>query len=138
MKSNIQKVYSKLPKTELSVQKVELGITDDLRKYPKGFSKYESEGNGLVSKANKVKEELKENCSSIQFTKDPYEAAKDAHAIAILTEWDEFRDLDYEKIFASMEKPAFIFDGRDLLDHEKLFKIGFNVAAVGKPLMTHF
>jgi len=60
MKSNIQKVYSKLPKQELSVQKVELGITDDLRKYPKGFSKYESEGNGLVSKANKVKEELKE------------------------------------------------------------------------------
>ena len=60
MKSNIQKVYSKLPKTELSVQKVELGITDDLRKYPKGFLKYESEGNGLVSKANKVKEELKE------------------------------------------------------------------------------
>ncbi len=60
MKSNIQKVYSKLPKQELSVQKVELGLTDDLRKYPKGFSKYESEGNGLVSKANKVKEELKE------------------------------------------------------------------------------
>jgi|TARA_R110000764_G_scaffold236234_1_gene331253 hypothetical protein len=60
MKSNIQKVYSKLPKQELSAQKVELGLTDDLRKYPKGFSKYESEGNGLVSKANKVKEELKE------------------------------------------------------------------------------
>ncbi len=85
-----------------------------------------------------AKEELKENCSSIQFTKDPYEAAKDAHAIAILTEWDEYKDLDYEKIFDSMEKPAFIFDGRDLLDHGKLFKIGFNVAAVGKPLMTHF
>ena len=60
MKSNIQKVYSKLPKQELSAHKVELGLTDDLRKYPKGFSKYESEGNGLVSKANKVKEELKE------------------------------------------------------------------------------
>ena len=60
MKSNIQKVYNKLPKQELSAQKVELGLTDDLRKYPKGFSKYESEGNGLVSKANKVKEELKE------------------------------------------------------------------------------
>ncbi len=85
-----------------------------------------------------AKEELKEDCSSIHFTKDPYEAAKDAHAIAILTEWDEYKNLDYEKIFVSMEKPAFIFDGRDLLDHEKLFKIGFNVSAVGKPLMTHF
>ena len=85
-----------------------------------------------------LKPYLKEDISSIQFTENPYEAAKDAHAIAILTEWDEYRELDYEKIYASMEKPAFIFDGRDILDHEKLFKIGFNVSSIGKPLMKHF
>jgi UDPglucose 6-dehydrogenase len=85
-----------------------------------------------------LKPYLKEVLSSVQFTEDPYEAAKDSHAIAILTEWDEYRDLDYKKIFGSMEKPAFIFDGRDILDHEKLFKIGFNVSAIGKPLMKHF
>jgi UDPglucose 6-dehydrogenase len=85
-----------------------------------------------------LKPYLKEVLSSVQFTEDPYEAAKDSHAIAILTEWDEYRDLDYKKIFESMEKPAFIFDGRDILDHEKLFKIGFNVSSIGKPLMKHF
>ncbi len=85
-----------------------------------------------------LKPYLKEDISSVQFTENPYEAAKDAHAIAILTEWNEYRDLDYKKIFELMEKPAFIFDGRDILDHEKLFKIGFNVSAIGKPLMKHF
>jgi UDPglucose 6-dehydrogenase len=85
-----------------------------------------------------LKPYLKDAQSSVLFTEDPYEAAKDAHAIAILTEWDEYRDLDYKKIFESMEKPAFIFDGRDILDHEKLFKIGFNVSSIGKPLMKHF
>jgi len=43
-----------------SKERVDLNLTDDLRKYPKGFTKYESEGKGLVSKANRVKEELKE------------------------------------------------------------------------------
>lgn len=85
-----------------------------------------------------LKPYLEEDISSIQFTEDPYEAAKNAHAIAILTEWDEYRELDYEKIYASMEKPAFIFDGRDIMDHEKLFNIGFNVSSIGKPLMKHF
>lgn len=65
--------------------------------------------------------------------KDPYEAAKGAHAIAIMTEWDEFKDYDYEKMYATMSKPAFVFDGRNILDHEKLLKIGFGVYAIGKP-----
>ena len=43
--------------------------------------------------------------------RDPYEACKDAHALAIMTEWDEFKAYDYEKIYSSMMKPAFIFDG---------------------------
>jgi len=64
---------------------------------------------------------------------DPYEAVKDAHAIAIMTEWDEFKSYDYKKMFESMAKPAFIFDGRILLDHKKLLDIGFEVYAIGKP-----
>lgn len=63
---------------------------------------------------------------------DPYAAAKGAHAICIMTEWDEFKTYDYEKIYADMVKPAFIFDGRNILDHEKLRKIGFEVYAIGK------
>jgi len=62
-----------------------------------------------------------------------YKAVENAHALCILTEWDEFRDLDYQKIYNSMAKPAFVFDGRNIVDVEKLEKIGFEVFAIGKP-----
>jgi len=73
----------------------------------------------------------------ISYETDPYKAAEGAHAIAILTEWKEFRDLDFEKLYASMEKPAFIFDGRNLLDHQKVFEIGFNVYPLGQKALSH-
>ena len=50
-----------------------------------------------------------------------------AHAIAIMTEWGEFKTLDYQKIYDSMTKPAFVFDGRNILDTAKLTRIGFEV-----------
>uniref|UniRef100_A0A1I7XXL1 UDP-glucose 6-dehydrogenase n=1 Tax=Steinernema glaseri TaxID=37863 RepID=A0A1I7XXL1_9BILA len=62
---------------------------------------------------------------------DPYEAAKDAHAIVVLTEWDEFKTYDYQKIYDAMKHPASVFDGRLLLDHSALREIGFRVFAVG-------
>jgi UDPglucose 6-dehydrogenase len=74
---------------------------------------------------------------NVSFELDPYAAAKDAHAIAILTDWAQYVDLDYEAIYKSMVKPAFIFDGRNILDHKKLYDIGFNVYAIGKPPLTH-
>ncbi|HHN48662.1 MAG TPA: UDP-glucose 6-dehydrogenase [Bacteroidales bacterium] len=63
---------------------------------------------------------------------DPYEACTDAHAIAILTEWDEFTTYDWQRIYESMKKPAFLFDGRNILDHKQLRTIGFKVYAIGK------
>ena len=72
------------------------------------------------------------------FDPDPYKAAEGAHAIAIITEWDVYRDLDYERIFKSMVQPAFIFDGRNILDHKRLFEMGFNVIAIGKAPLKHF
>ncbi|PKI77954.1 hypothetical protein CRG98_001574 [Punica granatum] len=65
---------------------------------------------------------------------DPYQAARDAHGLCILTEWDEFKRLDYEKIYESMRKPAFVFDGRNVVDAEKLRELGFIVYSIGKPL----
>lgn len=65
---------------------------------------------------------------------DAYVATKDAHGICILTEWDEFKTLDYQRIFDSMQKPAFVFDGRNILNLDKLRKIGFIVYSIGKPL----
>ena len=65
--------------------------------------------------------------------KDAYEATAGAHAIAIVTEWDEFKTLDYAKIYAGMPKPAFFFDGRNIVDLAALRKIGFRASGIGKP-----
>ncbi len=61
-----------------------------------------------------------------------YQAAQGAHALAIATEWDEFKALDFKKIYRSMSKPAFVFDGRNILDLVKLRKIGFRASGIGK------
>lgn len=71
------------------------------------------------------------NAKYISSYQDPYEACKDAHAIAVLTEWDEFREYDWEKIYNNMLKPAFVFDGRNILDAKKLREIGFQYQAIG-------
>ena len=63
-------------------------------------------------------------------------AAEDAHAIAVMTEWDEFKDQDFESIYKSMMKPAFVFDGRNVLDIEKLSGIGFEIEGIGKSQST--
>jgi UDPglucose 6-dehydrogenase len=63
---------------------------------------------------------------------EPYSTMEDAHAIAILTEWDQFRDYDWERIFNAMKKPAFLFDGRNILNHKKLKEIGFVSYQIGK------
>jgi len=68
----------------------------------------------------------------LDFTPDPIVAAHQAHGIAILTEWDEFRHLDWKLIHGHMFKPAFLFDGRNLLDHAALRDLGFKIYAVGK------
>lgn len=72
-----------------------------------------------------------ENRASIGVGVDPYEVCKGAHAIAVLTEWDEFKDYDWERIYDGMLKPAKVFDGRNLLDAERLRSIGFIVESIG-------
>lgn len=74
----------------------------------------------------------------VSFEDDPYKAADGCDAIAVMTEWDVYKGLDFERIYESMTKPAFIFDGRNILDHQKLYYIGFNVFPIGKPALTHF
>lgn len=68
----------------------------------------------------------------VSIASDPYSAVQEAHALVVCTEWDEFVTLDYQRIYNSMKKPAFIFDGRLILDHAKLVKIGFQVEVIGK------
>jgi len=73
-----------------------------------------------------------ENKKRVSVVDDPYKAVKNAHAIAILTEWDEFKEYDWNRIYNSMLKPAFVFDGRNILDKDKLEKIGFVYQGIGK------
>lgn len=61
-----------------------------------------------------------------------YEATRGAHALAVVTEWDEFKQLDYAKIFGEMQQPAFVFDGRNILDLPRLRQIGFRASGIGK------
>lgn len=68
----------------------------------------------------------------IHIHNEPYSAMENAHAVAILTEWDEFKTYDWKKVFNSMKKPAHIFDGRAILDISELKKIGFVTYCVGR------
>ena len=68
----------------------------------------------------------------VRFCTDAYEATKDAHAVLILTEWDAFKALDYQRIFEQMQQPAFLFDGRNIVDLEAMRAIGFEASGIGK------
>jgi len=87
---------------------------------------------------NNAKKDLQKADDTVEYIEDPYKAVKGCDAIAVLTEWEIYKHLDYLKIYKLMRKPAFIFDGRNILDHEKLFALGFNVYPIGKPPMKHF
>jgi UDPglucose 6-dehydrogenase len=69
---------------------------------------------------------------SITVHTSPYPAMDQAHAIALLTEWDEFKTYDWKKIYNNMHKPAFIFDGRNILNAKELIEIGFTYKGIGK------
>ena len=73
----------------------------------------------------------KENASFLQTNEDPYKTLEGAHAVAVLTEWDEFKSYNWQAIYDSMQKPAFVFDGRNILDKQKLEAIGFVYSAIG-------
>ena len=70
--------------------------------------------------------------SRLTIADDVYEACDRAHAVVLLTEWDEFKSLDFARIYAAMPKPAFFFDGRNLLDLAQLRAIGFKAFGIGR------
>jgi UDPglucose 6-dehydrogenase len=75
-----------------------------------------------------------EKNQNLVVAKSALEACQGAHAVAVLTEWDEFKTLDFKKVQAGMQKPAFIFDGRNILPHALLRQMGFRIFAIGKSL----
>lgn len=73
-----------------------------------------------------------ENRRLVKVVNDSYEASVSAHAVVVLTEWDEFRSSDWKRIYSNMYKPAFVFDGRSLLDRQQLMEQGFVVYSIGR------
>lgn len=72
-----------------------------------------------------------DNRRMVTVVSDPYEATKQAHAVAILTEWDEFKTYDWGRIYEGMYKPAFVFDGRNVLELRKIIEVGFKYRPIG-------
>jgi UDPglucose 6-dehydrogenase len=65
------------------------------------------------------------------FANDQYEALKDADALLILTEWNEFRNPDFE-IVKKMLKSNLIFDGRNVFEPDKMKELGFKYISIGR------
>ena len=85
-----------------------------------------------------ARRELARHGELVLFEDDPYKAVAGADAVAVLTDWRQFAELDWARVFSLMRKPAFLFDGRNCLDHQALFDLGFHVRAIGKAPMSHF
>ncbi|MDP6858695.1 MAG: nucleotide sugar dehydrogenase [Verrucomicrobiales bacterium] len=85
--------------------------------------------------SNKIYDDLEtdEENPNIIICSNPNQTFEKAQAIVALTEWDEFTDIDFEAAYQAMQKPAWIFDGRNILDHKKLAEIGFKIRSIGKP-----
>jgi UDPglucose 6-dehydrogenase len=99
-------------------EKAELIITD-----PKAINNAKIDLNGI---------------NGITYEQDPYQAAAGCDALAVMTEWKLYTELDYNRIYNAMTKPAFVFDGRNILDHKGLYEIGFNVFPIGRTPLTHY
>src|SRR5690554_8131728 len=72
-----------------------------------------------------------ENRRLVKVVNDPYKACHQAHAVAVLTEWDEFKTYNWQKIYGNMYKPAFVFDGRNILNKEAMEGLNFNYYGIG-------
>lgn len=86
-----------------------------------------SDANGVLSPADELVIE-----NNVVVESDCYSTSSGSHAIAVMTEWDEFKSLDFERVYTSMHKPAFVFDGRGILDSKQLTSIGFEFHSIGR------
>lgn len=109
-------------------------VADDLINEQAKISVYDPKvsRNKMLADLNYLESRSEEdNVNAVNVFDNAYEACENSHAIAILTEWDEFKTYDWEKIYESMHKPAFIFDGRNVLNGKELESIGFVYSNIG-------
>ncbi|KRD63910.1 UDP-glucose 6-dehydrogenase [Flavobacterium sp. Root935] len=109
-------------------------VADDLINEQAKISVYDPKvsRNKMLSDLNYLETRIEaENSNALNVFDNAYEACKNSHAIAVLTEWDEFTTYDWKKIYDSMHKPAFVFDGRNILNGKELESIGFVYNGIG-------
>lgn len=112
-------------------------ILKDLKQVSKGLFNCDCHGSSNQSKSSCEEAQITfcpvtEGLGTITIHRDPYSATSKAHAVAILTEWDEFKTYNWQSIYNKMKKPAFLFDGRNILNHKELRDIGFHTYQIGK------
>ena len=83
----------------------------------------------MLFRSNRHKQLVENNVTTVS---DAYQASDGAHALVVLTEWDEFTKLDMQRVYLQMHRPAFVFDGRNVLNAKALSEIGFEVHGIGR------
>ncbi len=108
--------------------------TDDIRFAPaiELIKRLQAEGAKLCAYDPEAMPRTKAVFPSLRYAADAYETAKDADALMIVTEWDQFKNLDWQRIHDSMARPL-LLDGRNLLDPAKMKAIGFEYHSMGRP-----
>lgn len=136
-----QNFVKKVKNTLKTVKDKKIGVlglsfkpnTDDMRFAPSVYIIQELQKENAKIKVYdpEAMEKAKQILNDVEFCKDPYEAAKDADALLILTEWNEFKELDLKKIKSLLKNPV-IIDGRNIYNPEELRKEGFTYISIGR------
>ena len=131
-------IEKKVFKRKYKIQRID-GLPENKVTPPEEVYKRIKKENNAIGEARAINSDLNyfksrsedENTKHLRTEISPYNAMEGAHAIAVLTEWDEFKSYDWQRIYKSMQKPAFIFDGRNVLDRKALETIGFIYKGIG-------
>ncbi|MFA5356558.1 MAG: UDP-glucose/GDP-mannose dehydrogenase family protein [Candidatus Omnitrophota bacterium] len=107
--------------------------TDDIRNAPSIdiIKALQSEGARIRVYDPSAMKKARELLSKVSFCKDPYEACRGSDCLLIVTEWDEFKELDFLKVKKMLKRP-FIIDGRNIYEPERLSRMGFTYAGIGR------
>lgn len=109
--------------------------TDDMRNAPsiELIQALQKEGAKIKAYDPQGMDNTKKMVKDITFCEDAYTLAKGCDCLLLVTEWDEFKDLDFEKIKKFMNHPV-IFDGRNFYHDKELEKLGFEYHGIGRPV----
>ncbi|MBN1371938.1 MAG: UDP-glucose/GDP-mannose dehydrogenase family protein [Anaerolineaceae bacterium] len=111
--------------------------TDDIREAPalEIIHLLENEGAVIQAYDPQAMDAARETLPRVRLFDTPYQAAEGADALILATEWNEFKQLDFERVRALMRQPV-IMDARNLWDPDRMRSLGFRYFSVGRPTPT--